>query len=144
MGDLPRNGLHVLTDDVEVSALPIAEFSSNGEHIAGIADAKARMVRETNGKVQLAVINGVGNEVHHFPTDFGIFPTQPPLPMLTASFRFQAFLRIVGVMAVHRYFRARTRRRLRRGRFGPMLYRGSIAANRPLTRSIALQTNPFL
>jgi len=50
-------GFIVLADNVEVSALPIAEFSSNGEHIAGIADTKARLVRETDGEVQRAVIN---------------------------------------------------------------------------------------
>jgi len=38
VGGLHRNGLHVLANDVEVSTLPIAEFSSNGEHVAGIAD----------------------------------------------------------------------------------------------------------
>ena len=48
MAGLPRNGPHVLADDVEVSTLPIAEFSSYGDHIAGIADAKAsRSVKRT-------------------------------------------------------------------------------------------------
>jgi len=46
---------------VEVSALSIAEFSSNREHIAGIANAKARLLRETDGEIQRAVNNGVGN-----------------------------------------------------------------------------------
>jgi hypothetical protein len=41
-----------LADGVEVSTLPIAEFSSNGEHIAGIADTKARLVREMDGEIQ--------------------------------------------------------------------------------------------
>jgi len=78
---------------VEVSTLPIAEFSSNGEHIAGIADAKARLVRETDGEIQRAIVDGVSDEVHHLAVDFRIFPTQPPLPLLTASFHFSAFLR---------------------------------------------------
>jgi hypothetical protein len=52
--------LHVLADDVEASALPIAQFSSNRVHIAGIADTKARLIRETDSEVQRAVINGVG------------------------------------------------------------------------------------
>jgi hypothetical protein len=69
-------------DDVEVSTLPIAEFSSNGEHIAGIADAKARLVRETDGEIQRAILDSVSDEVHHLAMDFRIFPTQPPLPLL--------------------------------------------------------------
>jgi len=56
MAGLPRNGPHVLADDVEVSTLPIAEFNSNGEHIAGIADTKARLVRETDGEIQRAIV----------------------------------------------------------------------------------------
>jgi hypothetical protein len=66
MSGLSRKGLHVLTNDVEVSALPIAELNSNCEHIAGIADAKARLVRETDGEVQRAVIDGVGDKVQRF------------------------------------------------------------------------------
>jgi hypothetical protein len=37
---------------VEISVLPIAEFSSNGEHVAGIADTKACLVQEMDGEVQ--------------------------------------------------------------------------------------------
>jgi len=65
---------------VEVSALPIAVFNPNWEHIAGIADTKAGLVGETDGEVQRAVINGVADEVHHLAMDFGIFPAQPCLP----------------------------------------------------------------
>ncbi len=59
---------------MEVSALPIAEFGSNGGHIAGIADAEACLVRETDGKVQRAIIDGVGDEVHIsiFRRSFGV------------------------------------------------------------------------
>ena len=60
MAGLPGNGPHVLADDVELSSLPIAEFSSNGEHIAGIADAKARLVHETDGEIQRSVVDGTG------------------------------------------------------------------------------------
>jgi hypothetical protein len=55
---------------VEVSALPIAEFSSHGEHIAGIADAKARLVHEMDGEVQDTVVYVVRDEVHHLTMDF--------------------------------------------------------------------------
>jgi len=48
---------------VKVSALPIAKLGSNGEHIAGIADTKAGLIGETDGEIQRAVINSVGNEV---------------------------------------------------------------------------------
>jgi hypothetical protein len=82
---LQWNGFHVLADDVEVSTLPIAEFGSNGEHIAAIADAKARLVRETGGEIQRSVVDGVSDEIHHFAMDFRIFPAQPPLPLLAAS-----------------------------------------------------------
>jgi hypothetical protein len=43
---------------VGVSSLPITEFSSNYEQIAGMADAKAPPVRETNGEVERAVVDG--------------------------------------------------------------------------------------
>jgi len=72
---------------VKVSALPIAKLGSNGEHIAGTADTKAGLVGETDGEVQGAVINSVGNEVHHLAVDFGIFPAQPCLPLLAACFQ---------------------------------------------------------
>jgi len=85
MAGLPRNGPHILADDVEISALPIAQFGSNREHIAGITDAKARLVRETDGEVHRAVIDGVGDEVHHLAMDFGIFPLLLPLPLQTLS-----------------------------------------------------------
>ena len=58
-------------DDVEVSTLPITEFSSYGEHVAGITDTKARLVRETDGEVQHAVVDGVGDEVHNLTVNFG-------------------------------------------------------------------------
>jgi transposase len=51
---------------VKVSALPIAEFSSNGEHIAGIADAKARLVREPNGEVQRAIVDKLRLRLYRF------------------------------------------------------------------------------
>jgi len=38
---------------VEVAALPITEFSSNGEHIAGIAEAKARLSAKWTVKYSL-------------------------------------------------------------------------------------------
>src|SRR5580692_3133774 len=93
MAGLPRNGPHVLADDVEVSTPPIADFSSYGDHIAGIADAKASLVRETDGEIQRSVVDGMSDEVHHLAMDFGVFPTQPLLPLLAASFHFSAFLR---------------------------------------------------
>jgi hypothetical protein len=58
---------------VEVSSLPIAEIGSSDKHIASLADAEARLVRETDGEVQRAVINGVGDKVHHFAMNFGSF-----------------------------------------------------------------------
>ena len=93
MAGLSWNGLHVLADDVEVSTSPITEFSSNGEHIAGIADAKARLVSESDGEVQRSVVDGMSDEVHYLAMDFGIFPAQPSLPLLAACFQFSAFHR---------------------------------------------------
>lgn len=65
---------------MEVSALPIAEFSSNGKHIASIANAEARLVCETDGEVQRSVVDSVGDEVHHLAMDFAILPAQPCFP----------------------------------------------------------------
>jgi hypothetical protein len=42
---LHRNRLHVLANDVVVPISPIAEVSANDEHVAGRAEAKARLVR---------------------------------------------------------------------------------------------------
>jgi hypothetical protein len=69
---LPRNRLHVLANDVEISALPIAEFGSNGEHLSGVAETKARLVHKTNGEAERSVIDGMGDEVHDLAVGFGI------------------------------------------------------------------------
>jgi hypothetical protein len=71
---------------VEVSALPIAEVGSNGKHVAGVAEAKARLIRKADGEVQRTVIDGVRDEVHDLAVDLGILPAQPFLLLLAAPF----------------------------------------------------------
>jgi hypothetical protein len=94
---LPRDRLYVLANDVEVSALPIADFGSNYEHVTGIAKAKARLVPETDGEVQRPVVDGVSNEIHDLAVDFGILPAQP---FLRCLLRFSISLRSSAVVCV--------------------------------------------
>src|SRR5215470_730162 len=93
MSGLSGNGLHVLADDVKVSALPITKLGSDSEHVASITDAETRPVRKMDGEVKRSVVDGVSDEVHHFAMDFWIFSAQPRLPLLAAPFDFSAFHR---------------------------------------------------
>jgi len=72
VGPLSRNRPHVFANDVVVPVLPIAEVSSNDEHAAGVAEAKACLVLEADAEVQRSVIDGMGDEIHDFAVDFGI------------------------------------------------------------------------
>jgi len=59
-GPLSRSRPHVLADDVVVPGLPIAEVSSNDEHVAGVAETKARVVLEADAEVKHSFIDGMG------------------------------------------------------------------------------------
>jgi hypothetical protein len=51
---------------VEVSTLPIAEFGSNGKHIAGIAEREDGLVLETDIHAKCPVVDGVADVLHNW------------------------------------------------------------------------------
>src|SRR6266853_7015857 len=90
--DSPSNRLHVLANDVVVPASPIAEIGTNDEHVAAVAEARARLVLEADAEIQRPVIDGVSDEVHDLPVDFGIRLAQLLLTLLRALGDLSAFL----------------------------------------------------